>query len=322
MPADKAESAVATCPLERGGLEVLVVGDDGKALAGVTLELAAPDGKKVLRARTDEKGHFRFGGLLVGRYGLRLPKVDGDLWRVVGEHVLEPRKEEAPPAPFGTPPTDKDVDGALYQAQGGESASVLAHRYGVAPASLAGEDGRPPAADRPLREGETVRVPALVRRRAEVSTGRLYVVHRALVPFSLVLRLRDGHHGPRPRVPYLLKLKLADGQQLPHREGRTDEQGRLVESIPPEAAEGELLLAGGTQAERLRLKLGLPPPVDETAGLRERLDNLGFSCGGESGALGEKTRAALRWFQYALGLETTGEADDTTRTALRRLHGS
>jgi hypothetical protein len=322
MPADAAQGAVAPCPLERRGLEVLVVGDDGRTLAGVALELAEPDGQRVLRSRTDEKGHCRFRGLPAGRYGLRLPKVDGRLWRVVGEHALEHKPDDGPPAPFGAPPADKDVDGLVYRAQGGESASVLAHRYGVSPALLTAQDGRPPAVDQPLRQGEAVRVPALDRRRLEVSTDRLYIVHRMLVPFSLVLRLRNGHHGPRPRVPYLLKLKLADGQQPPHREGRSDEQGRVVERIPPEATEGELVLADGSRAERLRLRLALPPSVDETEGLRERLDNLGFSCGGETGALGEKTRAALRWFQYALGWEPTGEADEATRAALRTLHGS
>ncbi|WP_164000645.1 peptidoglycan-binding protein [Pyxidicoccus caerfyrddinensis] len=322
MPADTSDGAVAPCPLERGGLEVLVVGDDGKALEGVSLELAEKDGKRVLRSRTDEKGHCVFKGLLLKPFDLRLPKVDGGLWRVVGEQVLEKKKEDAPPAPFGAPPEDKDVDGVVYTAKGGENASVVAHRYGVAPTALSGADGRPLDLERPLRQGETVRVPALRRERAAVQTGRRYIVHRARVPFSLVLRLRDGYHGPRMRVPYLLKLKLSDGQELPHREGRTDEEGRVVELIPPEAAEGELVLAGGGQAERVRLKLSLPEPVDETEGLRERLDNLGFSCGSESGALGEKTRAALRWFQYALGLETTGEVDDTTRTALRALHGS
>lgn len=324
MPADAAEGAVAPCPLEKGPIEVLVVGDDGKWLPGVTLELVKREGQKVLRSRTDEKGHCRFTGLIVGAYDLRLPKVDGGLWRVVGMQELEEPKEKegTPPAPFGTPPVDKDVDGLTYRARGGESASVLAYQYGVNPAALLGADGRPVGDERPLREGEAVRVPALTRRAEEVRTGRRYIVHRALVPYAFVLRLRDGYHGPRASVPYLLKLKLSDGRELPSREGRTDEEGRVVESIPPETAEGELVLAGGGQAERFKLKVAPPPPVDEVAGLRERLDNLGFSCGGEQGALGEKTRNAVRWFQYALGLAATGEPDDTTRAALRSVHGS
>jgi peptidoglycan hydrolase-like protein with peptidoglycan-binding domain len=56
----------------------------------------------------------------------------------------------------------------------------------------------------------------------------------------------------------------------------------------------------GTKAADLLawdLSIGGLDPVTELDGIRSRLGNLGFDCGGETGDLGPKTEAALEAFR-------------------------
>ncbi|QQR48464.1 peptidoglycan-binding protein [Myxococcus xanthus] len=154
-------------------------------------------------------------------------------------------------------------------------------------------------------------------------TGYRQVLHRIGLPVSLVLRLRDDVHGPRGRRPYLLKVTLDTGATLPHRKGTTDEEGRVVELLPPTASSGELLLDLGAGAPlKTKLRFAALPVPSEDEGLQPRLENLGYPCGGERGAPGPHTRAALQWFQYASGLPITGAPDADTRLLLFALHQS
>ncbi|HBP18834.1 MAG TPA: hypothetical protein DEA08_13750 [Planctomycetes bacterium] len=66
---------------------------------------------------------------------------------------------------------------------------------------------------------------------------------------------------------------------------------------------------------------GLAPPED-TSGLQQRLNNLGYHCGEEDGQAGAVTRQRLEAFQRAAGLETSGQLDDATKAKLLELHGS
>jgi hypothetical protein len=54
---------------------------------------------------------------------------------------------------------------------------------------------------------------------------------------------------------------------------------------------------------------GLPSPNDVT-GVQARLENLGFSCGGEVGTPGDKTKAAVTAYQKKYGLTATGSVAD------------
>jgi N-acetyl-anhydromuramyl-L-alanine amidase AmpD len=70
------------------------------------------------------------------------------------------------------------------------------------------------------------------------------------------------------------------------------------------------------------LELAQLPPVDETAGLQHRLNNLGYSCGLVTGTMDEPTRSALKAFQQAHApLDVTGEPDDRTRGKIREVYG-
>ena len=116
---------------------------------------------------------------------------------------------------------------------------------------------------------------------------------------------------PREGEDYVLEV---DGKQKP---GKTDGEGRLEHFIPPDAKSGKLILKGGKEIHNL--KLGNLDPIDTPSGIQQRLNNLGYGCGGEKGEIGAKTKAALKKFQANHDLEPTGEADAPTKAKLQEL---
>jgi Putative peptidoglycan binding domain len=58
------------------------------------------------------------------------------------------------------------------------------------------------------------------------------------------------------------------------------------------------------------------PRPDLVRQVQERLLIVGYNPGTLDGTLGPQTRDALRWFQNAKGLKTTGDLDDPTLNAL------
>lgn len=116
---------------------------------------------------------------------------------------------------------------------------------------------------------------------------------------------------PRANEDYILDI---DGKQT---NGKTDAEGRLEHFIPPDAAYGQLILKGGREVYPLRL--GHLDPLDLISGVQQRLNNLGYNCGGEMGELGEKTKEALKKFQAENELNETGEPDAATKAKLQEL---
>lgn len=120
---------------------------------------------------------------------------------------------------------------------------------------------------------------------------------------------------PRKGVPYVL---LIDGNVTT---GKTDNDGRIELTIPPNARSGTLTLDPGTLKERvIPLNLGHLNPITDVSGVSQRLNNLGFPCG--DGSDEEALTGALKAFQEKSGLQVTGNVDDATRNKLRELHES
>lgn len=321
-PTTRQDPAVAPCPLQKapGQVEVVVVDDRETPLPGVALELAQPTGDAALRLRTDEHGVALFEGLEKGSYRLRLLDVEPALWRVLGRLALPPREAKAS-AHWETVSQSKAL---AWTCEGTESLTVLAARMGVRPSRLLdARSGQPLVSEVAPAPGTRIAVRPFSTAWAPVETGYRQVVHRIGIPLSLVLVLRDGVHQPRAHQPYLLKLWMDDGEELPAREGVTDVHGRVVQLLPEHAERGEVTVGPGRADERrLVLRFAALRATSAPEGLQERLENLGFSCGGERGQLGPKTRLAVEWFQYALGLPPSGDADEATCAALGLLHRS
>lgn len=123
---------------------------------------------------------------------------------------------------------------------------------------------------------------------------------------------------PWANAPFVLQI---DGQIVG--EDQTDSDGYLEVQIPPNAREGRLIVEPGTERERIiPLNLGHLNPVETVSGVKQRLFNLGISCGESDEQETAEFEEAVREFQAKHGLEVTGRVDQQTRDAIRDAHGS
>lgn len=169
-----------------------------------------------------------------------------------------------------------------------------------------------------LLAGDKVFIPGTETGEEPGETESKHVFRRKGVPEMLRVVLKDDKGEPRAGASYVLTI---DGL---HRDGVTDDGGRLEEPIPPDAREGHLTVLDehGNKLEDYDLALGNLDPVSEVTGVQMRLNNLGSDCGDADGELGTRTTQALKRFQEEHGLEPTGELDDETRAKIKEAHGS
>ncbi len=200
----------------------------------------------------------------------------------------------------------------------GECLSSIAARYGLFPETI-WED----PANRELRErrgnpsvlapGDVVVIPDKRAREETVAPERRHRFRKKGVPEKLCVRLLNEEGEPLANEPYVLTL---DGEI---RNGTTDGDGRVQETIPPDAREARLVLTN--YDEEYRLALGHLDPLDTERGVQARLNNLGFECGPVDGVIGEKTRAAIASYRERVSLEGGGEVDQELLDHLASEHG-
>lgn len=162
--------------------------------------------------------------------------------------------------------------------------------------------------------GDRVHIPDKDEKQQPGATEQRHRFRLKGTPAKLRLRfLNEGQ--PRANEKYTLDV---DGKSF---SGKTNAQGELTHSIPPDARKGKLLL--GEDQEEFNLDLGHVDPVEQVSGLQHRLRNLGFPCGEEEGegVMGPGTEAALKRFQKSSGLQETGKPDPATREKLVEAHG-
>ncbi len=177
-----------------------------------------------------------------------------------------------------------------------------------------------------LFPGDVVNIPD---KRAKFEAGvteRRHTFRRKGVPSKLRIEFHRLNGEPRSNEPYLLVIKTKSGP-LPPIEGKTDEDGLLDESIPPDAVSGEVTLGENDQSSEVyKVRIGSLDPITEVSGVQGRLRNLGFSCEDEDGVFGEETRYALRSFQYQHGLkpikDDVKEIDQKTLDKLDEVYSS
>ena len=179
-----------------------------------------------------------------------------------------------------------------------------------------------------LLAGDIVTIPDItIKQEARVS-GAKYKFVRKGVPEKLNIKLLDYDHKPRANLDYLL---VVDGAS---QRGKTDANGLVTASIPPNAETGRLIFAEPTHVDNagktipakpknlvMTLQLGQINPVSEVSGQKARLANLGFYKGPIDEQLDSKTGQAIRAFQTKQGLPVTGAVDDATRQKLLDIHG-
>lgn len=207
-------------------------------------------------------------------------------------------------------------EGTIYRVSGTEGIAAIAKTNGYLWKTL-WEHGRNSALrkrrDNPnqLVEGDEVYLPPKTGKQVDKPADAKHSFKRKGEPTRLKLKLMDLDE-PRKNEAYTLTF----GDQVVH--GTTDGEGRIDEPIPGEVATATLMLDGAR--ETYSIAVGKLDPVGQLTGVQQRLANLGFDCAGEQGELGDATRAALKRFQGANGIEATGEPDDATRARLAALH--
>ena len=162
-----------------------------------------------------------------------------------------------------------------------------------------------------LLEGDVVFVPELRQKEESCATEALHEFKRKGDPVKFKLQLR-AMGKPRKNEDYVLKV----GAQLI--EGVTDGDGKLETFVPGNAKSALLMLKGGQETHRIRLSR--LDPIETLAGVQQRLNNLGFPCGRETGKLTPKTTQAIQRFQEKYRLPATGKPDPMTQAKLKSLH--
>ena len=161
-----------------------------------------------------------------------------------------------------------------------------------------------------LFEKDDIFIPDRVTKKVSKGTEAQHVFRRKGEPSKIKMQMLQLGK-PRANEEYILEI---DGKQTP---GKTDGDGKLEHFIPGDAKSGKLIFKGGKEVHHLRL--GNLDPLDQISGVQQRLNNLGYNCGGEMGKFGEKTKEALKKFQADQKLNVSGEPDAATKAKLQEL---
>jgi N-acetylmuramoyl-L-alanine amidase len=171
-----------------------------------------------------------------------------------------------------------------------------------------------------LYPGDIVVIPEKDLKEENCAPEQRHRFRRKGVPAKLQIQFLDEEGKPRAEIPYILDIKTKSGRVVPFINNKTNEQGYLKESIPPDAAEGKLTVGEGEEQEVHKIKLGHIDPIDTISGVQARLNNMGFVCGKEDGKLNIKTRLAVEEFQAKYKLKPLDpEAEEIDRETLDKI---
>ncbi len=208
-----------------------------------------------------------------------------------------------------------------YVVQQGECVSSIAYEHGHLSQTILDDPGnrelkRTRKNHHILLPGDRLMIPPIRQKDVSAETDKAHRFQLKGVSEVFQIRFLDLAEKPRANLQYVLVIEKKTFS------GKTDGQGELRHSIPPNAKNGRLILGKGADREEIELRLGDLDPTSAITGAQARLTNLGLDCGPVDGILGPKTRKAIKRFQRANRLEQTGELDDATMQELETKHGS
>ena len=204
-----------------------------------------------------------------------------------------------------------------YKVKKGDSIASIAFERGLLPETIWDDPKNKELKDKReesdiLMVGDIVYIREKEETEESCATQEKHRFRRKNVPAKLELQLLEEGQS-RDNLEYQL---IIDGIAT---KGKTDKDGWLKHSIPPNAKKGELKIG---DSEVIDLEIGHLDPITTIEGVQQRLNNLAFNCGEPSGKLDEKTSAAIRSFQQENDLEATGKPDKKTESKLMEVHGS
>ena len=152
-----------------------------------------------------------------------------------------------------------------------------------------------------LKEGDTLVIPAVTPNTVTVHSGKSHRFTYKGVTKSLKVQFDTS----KANQSYIVKIKTKCEKPFGDLTSSIDENGGLIETIPPNSIAGEIILDPGENEETIPFQLGTINPVDDGfQGVQAMLNNMGFYCGDEDDELGVRTIAAIREFQQTvMGLD-------------------
>lgn len=164
-----------------------------------------------------------------------------------------------------------------------------------------------------LMPGDIVFVPDKRVKEVSETTNQVYKFRCKNTPEKFRLQLQlDGE--PRANEEYRLEIEDVKFSS------KTDGQGWIRHSIPPDAKTGKLTLGDGTEV--YQLLLGNLNPSDEISGAQGRLWNLNYYFGPIDGKVSDEFEDALLDFQSDHNIEPNGELNAATKAALEQDYGT
>ena len=172
-----------------------------------------------------------------------------------------------------------------------------------------------------LTPGAVVVIPDMKEKKFSKATDASHKFKLKLPKAKLKLTLKDDEGNALANKKYNLTI----GNTVI--EGTTDGAGLIDKDIPPEAGFGALTLwmdesNPSAQVITFSLELGSLEPPTTINGAQQRLQNLGYDCGGVTGVVNPATQEAIRAFQGKNSLTVNGTLDSATQNKLKDLHKS
>jgi hypothetical protein len=206
-----------------------------------------------------------------------------------------------------------------HVVQQGEHLRRLAFRCGTDPESIWSNPQNADLAARRknmdlLSPGDVVYLPTEPPPPLEVTaeTTNRYQATIPTVPVKLTLAFSNG---PLANQPFDVRGMYADGEPV---RGTTSAAGEVALEVPVHVREIEVRLTRIGLVVPVRV--GDLDPIEERSGVVQRLRNLGH-LPAYGDVDDEALTRAIRAFQKAEELDSTGELDDKTRSALEARHG-
>jgi len=174
-----------------------------------------------------------------------------------------------------------------------------------------------------LFHGDSLVIPDKESKEESCQSEKKHRFRRKGVPEKLRIQFRVGDEDEdafRKQVPYTLDITTKSGRPVPRKEGKTDNNGFLDESIPPDALKGIIVLDEGEDEEVYEILLGHLDPIDTISGVKARLENLGYDCGEDDDPQDQMTIDAIRDFQADNDLEIlTGDFKEIDQDTLDKI---
>ena len=171
-----------------------------------------------------------------------------------------------------------------YTVKQGDCISSIAFKYGFFPDTIWNDsknsklkqDRKDPNA---LFPGDSLVIPEKQLKEEQCQAEQKHRFRRKGVPERLRIQFLTGDEeedAPRKGIPYTLDITTKSGGPVPQKKGKTDNDGFLDETIPPDASVGKIVLDEGEDEQVHEGMLGHLDPIDTISGVQARLNNLDY----------------------------------------------